>query len=285
MYTCLIHFPPKADCMPSRAMSNIWQSSDFQLFPLFQPLKLTSHSPLCQAYTGPQLASRSPPNWPCFSTSYTCSKTSDKHSHPLSPGFACSNLDPYPALSGSSSRAQIVSSMAMHEDLRTCEIDSVGGSKTPSPTHCQLSSSIDNVVIDIPTASTNNVTIPQGLDLSTAFSFCLLIFFLFYIFHSGLIFYLLWLLLSKSSLSWPKCGSMFFTVANILNFTTFLVFFVYFSTLLQIPRFVFQVFFVPFSHCPFDLSRHYFFCLIGLCPPSIHCSFSLSIHSLLPSFI
>lgn len=55
--------------------------------------------------------------------------------------------------------------MAMQEDLRTFEIDSEGGSETPSTTHRQLSSSTDNMVIDIPTASTDNVTIPHGLDL------------------------------------------------------------------------------------------------------------------------
>lgn len=174
--------------MTFTALSNTRQSSpsSYHFLPLFQPLKLTSHSPLCQAYPGPQLASRSPPNRPLFSTDYTCSRPSDNHSLPLSPGLGFSILDSYPALRGSSSRAQSVSSMAMLEDLRMCEIDSEGGSETPSPTHRQLSSSTDNIVIDIPTASTANVTIPQGLDLCTALTFCLMVFFLSCIFHSRL---------------------------------------------------------------------------------------------------
>ncbi|MCJ8734119.1 hypothetical protein PDJAM_G00231750 [Pangasius djambal] len=108
------------------------------------------------AYPGPPLASRSPPNRPRFSASYTCSSTSDHHSLPLSHGLAYSNLDPYPALSGCSSRAQSVSSMAMLEELRTCGIDLEGGSASPSPTHYQLSSSTDNMAIDSPTASAAN---------------------------------------------------------------------------------------------------------------------------------
>ncbi|XP_053091320.1 sorbin and SH3 domain-containing protein 1 isoform X4 [Pangasianodon hypophthalmus] len=108
------------------------------------------------AYPGPPLASCSPPNRPRFFTDYTCSSASDHHSLPLSHGLAYSNLDPYPPLSGCSSRAQSVSSMAMLEELRTCGIDSEGGSASPSPTHCQLSSSTDNMAIDIPTASSAN---------------------------------------------------------------------------------------------------------------------------------
>lgn len=127
---------------------------------------------LCQAYPGPPMASHSPPNRPPFSTDYTCSRTSDHHSQ-----LARSNLDPYPAVSGSSSYAQRVSSMAMLEELRACEIDPDGGSETPSTTCLQLSTSTDNMGIDIPTASTANVTIRQGLDLWTALLFSLMVFF------------------------------------------------------------------------------------------------------------
>lgn len=160
------YFPLKQNDITFTALSNTRQSSssNYHFLPLFQPL-LTSHSPLCQAYPGSLLASHSSPNRPHFSTDYTCSRASDHHSYPLPHGLAYFNLDPYPALSGCSSRAQSVSSMAMLEELRTCGIDTEGGSETPSPTHCQLSSSTDNMAIDIPTASSANVTISQGLDL------------------------------------------------------------------------------------------------------------------------
>lgn len=138
--------------------------SNCHVLRLFQPL-LTCHSPLCQAYPGSLLASHSSPNRPHFFTDSTCSRASDHHSYPLSHGLAHFNSDPYPAPSGCSSRAQSVSSTAMLEELRTCGIDSEGGSETPSPTHCQLNSSTDNMAIDIPTASSANVTIPQALDL------------------------------------------------------------------------------------------------------------------------
>ncbi|KAK3535912.1 hypothetical protein QTP70_021221 [Hemibagrus guttatus] len=108
------------------------------------------------AYPGPALASRLPLNRPHFSTDYTCSQASEHHSHPLSHGLAYYNMDPYPALSVCSSRAQSLSSIAMLEELRTCGVDSEGGSETPSPTPCQLSSSTDNMAIDIPTSSTVN---------------------------------------------------------------------------------------------------------------------------------
>ncbi|XP_017329833.2 uncharacterized protein sorbs2b isoform X5 [Ictalurus punctatus] len=108
------------------------------------------------AYPGPPLASHSPNNRPSFSTDYTCSRPSDHHSHPLSHGLAYSNLDPYSAPSGCSSRAQSVSSMAMLEELRMCGIDLEGGSETSSSTHCQLSSYTDNMAIDVPAASSAN---------------------------------------------------------------------------------------------------------------------------------
>lgn len=120
---------------------------------------------LCQAYPGPPLTSRSPPNRPLFSTDYTYSRASDNHSQPLFHGLAYSSLDPYPTRSGCSSQAQSISSMSMLEELRMCEIDSEGGSEDCSPTHCQLSSSIGNMAIDILKASTANVTIPKGLGL------------------------------------------------------------------------------------------------------------------------
>lgn len=163
-----LFFPsPKADGMTLTALCHTWQSSPSNCYflPLFKSLKLTSHSPLCQAYPGPPLASHSPNNRPSFSTDYTCSRPSDHHSHPLSHGLAYSNLDPYSAPSGCSSRAQSVSSMAMLEELRTCGIDLEGGSETSSSTHCQLSSYTDNMAIDVPAASSANVTIPQGSDL------------------------------------------------------------------------------------------------------------------------
>lgn len=178
-----IYFSPKADDMIFTALSNTWQSSpsNCHFLPLFRPLKLTFHTSLCQAYPGAPLVSRSPPNRPRFSTDYTCSRASDNYSQPASHGLVFSNLDSYSVRCGFSSRAQSMSSMATLEELRACEIDSEGGSETPSPTHCQLS----NMAIDIPTARTANVTIPQGLDLWTALSFCLTVFFLFYIFQSG----------------------------------------------------------------------------------------------------
>ncbi|XP_060740549.1 sorbin and SH3 domain-containing protein 2 isoform X1 [Tachysurus vachellii] len=108
------------------------------------------------AYPGPALPSCLHPNRPRFSTDYTCSQASEHHLHPHSYGLAYSNLDLYPALSGCSSRAQSVSSIAMLEELRTCGIDSEGASESPSPTHCQLSSSTDNMAIDIAIASTAN---------------------------------------------------------------------------------------------------------------------------------
>ncbi|GAA6096523.1 sorbin and SH3 domain-containing protein 2 isoform X1 [Tachysurus ichikawai] len=109
------------------------------------------------AYPGPALPSCLHPNRPRFSTDYTCSQASEHHLHPHSYGLAYSNLDLYPALSGCSSRAQSVSSIAMLEELRTCGIDSEGASESPSPTHCQLNSCTDNMAIDIAIASTANV--------------------------------------------------------------------------------------------------------------------------------
>ncbi|XP_046704870.1 sorbin and SH3 domain-containing protein 1 isoform X14 [Silurus meridionalis] len=108
------------------------------------------------AYPGPPVASWSSTNRPHFSTDYISSSTSDSYLHPLSHGLTYSNLDPYPPLSGSSSRAQSLSSMAMLEELRTCGIDSEGGSETPSPTHYQMSSSTDNMALNILTTSTAN---------------------------------------------------------------------------------------------------------------------------------
>lgn len=186
----------------SPSLSNTLQSSlsNYHFLPLFWPLKLTTYSLLCQAYPGPALPSCLHPNRPRFSTDYTCSQASEHHLHPHSYGLAYSNLDLYPALSGCSSRAQSVSSIAMLEELRTCGIDSEGASESPSPTHCQLNSCTDNMAIDIAIASTANVTIPHGLDLITALCSVLQ----FCIFHSEPhCFYLLWLPISKASLSWP----------------------------------------------------------------------------------
>ncbi|KAK3563969.1 hypothetical protein QTP86_006222 [Hemibagrus guttatus] len=61
-----------------------------------------------------------------------------------------------PNLQDKKSPTPSLSSIAMLEELRTCGVDSEGGSETPSPTPCQLSSSTDNMAIDIPTSSTVN---------------------------------------------------------------------------------------------------------------------------------
>ncbi|TSP25388.1 Sorbin and SH3 domain-containing protein 2 [Bagarius yarrelli] len=105
------------------------------------------------AYPGSALTPHFPPNRPRFSTDYTCSQTSDPS---LSHGLAYFTSYPHPALSGSSSCAQSVSSITMLEELRTCEVDSEKRSETPSPTRYQLSGSADNMTIDIPTARTAN---------------------------------------------------------------------------------------------------------------------------------